>query len=592
MAITQSSASSFTAKDVLETKTDLESQQGRNDVPHWFLVLHPSGVSDAVLNYTYPGEGTPESPYIVDFLPHDASNPQRYPNSKKWTITLLQALATLAVAFVSTAYSGGVYEVIRYFHVSTEVSILGISLFVLGFAVGPLLWAPLSEFYGRQIVFFLTYFGLAAFSAGAAGAQNMHTLIILRFFAGAFGASPLTNSGGVIADMFNARERGVASSVFAMAPFLGPTIGPIVGGFLGEAEGWRWVEGLMAIFTGILWIACSLYVPETYAPVLLRRRAAKLTKLTGKVHVSKMDMHHTTPRSEQVKATLLRPWILLFTEPIVFLTAIYLAIVYGTLYMLFAAFPIVFQLNRGWSAGIGGLAFVGVAVGMLFAVAYSMFDNRRYRRVAAAHGGMAPPEARLPPAILGSVLLPVGLFWFAWTNGPEIHWIVPITASAFFAAGLVSVFLSLLTYMIDSYTVFAASVLAANSVLRSLFGAAFPLFTTYMYSDLGIHWASTIPAFLALACTPFPFLFYKYGARIRMKCKYASEAAAVFERMHAASQQQQQQQQQEEEAGAGSSGQQERPANLPVSESRAVLSEDEGTVVGEGDEVREKRKST
>jgi hypothetical protein len=335
----------------------------------------------------------------------------------------------------------------------------------------------------------------------------------------------------------------------------------------------------MAIFTGILWIACSLYVPETYAPVLLPRRAAALSSATGKVYTSKMDLAITTTKAEQVKATLIRPWVLLFTEPIVFLTSIYLAIVYGTLYMLFAAFPIVFQQIRGWSAGIGGLAFCGVAVGMLFAVSYSMYDNIRYNRVAAAApDGIAPPEARLPPAIIGSVLLPVGLFWFAWTNGPEIHWIVPIAASAFFAAGLVSVFLSLLTYMIDSYTVFAASVLAANSVLRSLFGAAFPLFTPYMYNDLGIHWASTIPAFLALVCMPFPLLFYWYGARIRKGCKYAAEAEAVFKRMMAASQAQQ--------PLAGQAPV--RPEGLPASESRAVLSEDE-TVVGEGEEMREKR---
>ena len=350
----------------------------------------------------------------------------------------------------------------------------------------------------------------------------------------------------------------------------------------------------MAIFTGVIWIACSLYVPETYAPVLLRRRAAKLSEMTGKVYVSKMDLANKAPRAQQVKTTLLRPWILLFREPIVFLTAIYLAIVYGTLYLMFAAFPIVFQRGRGWSAGIGGLAFIGVAVGMLFAVAYSMFDNRRYARVAAASpGGMAPPEARLPPAIIGSVLLPIGLFWFAWTNGPEIHWVVPIIASGFFAAGLVSVFLSLLSYMIDSYTVFAASVLAANSVLRSLFGAAFPLFTTYMYQDLGIHWASSIPAFLALACTPFPLLFYIYGARIRKGCKYAAEAAAILQQMLRA------------QGGAGAApGVASAPAGgaggpgaapsaaaaggLPVSESQAVLSDDEeGTVVGK-EEIQEK----
>jgi hypothetical protein len=367
----------------------------------------------------------------------------------------------------------------------------------------------------------------------------------------------------------------------------------------------------MAIFTGVLWLACTLYVPETYAPVLLRRRAAELSALTGKTYVSKLDLTNTAPLAAQVKTTLLRPWILLFREPIVLLTSVYLAIVYGTLYLLFAAFPIVFQLNRGWSAGIGGLAFVGVAVGMLFAVAYAVVDNaRRYARVAASSpGGIAPPEARLPPAIVGSVLLPAGLFWFAWTNGPEVHWLVPIAASAVFAAGLVAVFLALLTYMIDSYTVFAASVLAANSVLRSLFGAAFPLFTTYMYQNLGIHWASSVPAFLALACTPFPLLFYWYGGRIRMRCRYAAEAAAVLERMQAVhgqeeergqEQQQQQQQEHEHEQEQEQRQQPEAPETVrgegegvarPDSGAPGVPSDaEEGTVVGDGEEARAERK--
>lgn len=120
--------------------------------------------------------------------------------------------------------------------------------------------------------------------------------------------------------------------------------------------------------------------------------------------------------------------------------------------------------------------------------------------------------------------LPIGLFWFAWTNSPSIHWLVSVIATAPFGFGMVLVFLSIMNYLIDAYVIYAASVLAANSVLRSLFGAAFPLFTTYMFDNLGIHWASTIPAFLALACVPFPFLFYRYGPEIRKRCRYAAEA--------------------------------------------------------------------
>ena len=159
--------------------------------------------------------------------------------------------------------------------------------------------------------------------------------------------------------MFAAKDRGLALSIFGAAPFMGPTLGPIAGGFLAETKGWRWVAGLMAFFAGACWIAGTLLVPETYAPVLLRKRAAKLSQMTAKVYRSKVDVQQgEVTVSEALNAALLRPWILLFREPIVFLLSIYIAIIYGTLYMLFSAFPIVYQVKRGWSEGIGGLAFV------------------------------------------------------------------------------------------------------------------------------------------------------------------------------------------------------------------------------------------
>jgi len=314
---------------------------------------------------------------------------------------------------------------------------------------------------------------------------------------------------------------------------MGPALGPIIGGFLGEAEGWRWVEGFLAIFTGALWILGAILIPETYPPVLLRKRASALSKKTGKIYRSRVDVEAgPISASQAFKTALSRPWILLIREPIVLLLSIYMAIVYGTLYMMFGAFPIVFQQGRGWSEGIGGLAFLGVAIGMMLAVCYTIFiGNNQYIKKADEAGGFAPPEARLPPGILGGIVLPIGLFWFAWTNGPSVHWIVSIIAAAPFGFGMVLIFLSVMNYLIDSYTIFAASVLAANSVLRSLFGFAFPLFTTQMYDTLGIHWASSIPAFLALACVPFPYLFFKYGSEIRKRCKYAAEADAFMKSM-------------------------------------------------------------
>ncbi|KAL8781062.1 MAG: hypothetical protein Q9194_000569 [Teloschistes cf. exilis] len=450
-----------------------------------------------------------------------------YSNPKKWTITMLAAFVTLAVAFVSSAYSGGIPEIVKEFDTSEEVATLGIAL------------------YGRQIILFGTYGVFSAFNAGVAGSQNIETLIILRFFAGAFGSSALTNSGGVIADLFPASQRGLALAVFACAPFTGPTLGPIVGGFVGETVGWRWLAGVMAIFTGFLWILGTLTIPETYAPLLLRNRASKLSRETGKIYLSKVEVGKPKPSlAKSLKIALSRPWVLLFLEPIVLLLSVYMRFSNCNLFPPPAPFRQlcpklnnyqVYQENRHWSQGIGSLPFLSVLIGMFAAVAYTIPDNKRYGRAATvakrdgAHG--APPEARLPPCMVGSVCLPVGLFIFAWTNYPQIHWIVSIIFTAPFGFGMVLLFLSIMNYLIDAYTVYAASVLAANTLLRSIFGAVFPLFTTYMYDGLGIHWASSVPAFLALACVPFPFLFFKYGEGIRMKCRYAREAAEVMEKL-------------------------------------------------------------
>lgn len=162
------------------------------------------------------------------------------------------------------------------------------------------------------------------------------------------------------------------------------------------------------------------------------------------------------------------------------------AIVYGILYLLFGAFPIVYR-GRGWNEGVAGLPFIGVAIGMFFAIVFVFtYDNVRYQKcIKNSPNGVATPEDRLPAAMVGGLVLPIGLFWFSWTNSPDLPWPASVAAAIPFGMGMVLVFLSLFSYLIDAYTVFAASVLAGSGVLRSLFGAAFPLFTFQMYRNLG-----------------------------------------------------------------------------------------------------------
>lgn len=482
-----------------------------------------------IIRHEYPGSGVEGDPYIIDWLLEDPENPRTWTGALKWVCTMIPASVVLCVALASSAYSGAVEWMIREFRCSEEVIILGLSLMVLGYAVGPLVWGPVSEVIGRRDIMIATMIMYTIWTSVCTAAQNVWSLIIFRFLAGVFGSSSLCVPGGIIADTFAADLRGIAFGIFCVAPFLGPALGPAIGGFLSDAGGWRWVMGLLGIYAGLSTFACWLVVPETYGPALLRSRARKLSKITGKVYISKPDAANPIQVKALVKRSLVRPWVLLFLEPIVLSLTIYMSVVYGTLYLCFAAFPVVFQQGRGWNAGQGGLAFLGILVGFIIGLIVFFWDNTRYMKLCRKTTKVIPPEIRLPPAIVGGACIVIGLAWFAATNGPNIHWASPIVAGVPMGTGFVLVFVCNGNYLVDAYTIYAASVLAGNSVMRSTFGCIFPLFTTYMYRDLGIHWASAVPGFIALACFPFPIIFYIYGPKIRAKCKYAGESARVME---------------------------------------------------------------
>lgn len=264
--------------------------------------------------------------------------------------------------------------------------------------------------------------------------------------------------------------------------------------------------------------------------MILANLATRLSKVDTRVFVSVLEKSQGKKEpSEVFTRALVRPWVLLFKEPIVLVASVYMAIIYGTVYMFMSAMPIVYNKERGWNEGTGGLSFMGIAAGIILGLVYAIWDNRRYMKLFLAKTATA--ESRLPPAIVGAAALPLGMFGFAWTNFPSIHWSVGIVLSAPFGFGCVLVILPMINYLIDSYTIYAASVLAAAAIFRSVMGAIFPLFTTKMYDNLGIHWATSIPAFLTLVCMPFPFFMYRYGGRLRMKCKYAFEAAEMMKRL-------------------------------------------------------------
>ena len=219
----------------------------------------------------------------------------------------------------------------------------------------------------------------------------------------------------------------------------------------------------------------------------------------------------------------MHPFQLTRRRQLVILT-IYNSLVYGLLYLAFFSYPYSFVVVRGWSPGTGSLPFLAIMVGVVTAcLLLSVFNKTWWQRRLAATKKLNP-EDRIPPMMLGAVMLPVGLFWFAWTSSPDISWVPQVLAGTFIGAGIIFVYLSSIQYLIDVYLLNANSAMAVNTWVRGMTAAAFPLFGTRMYKRLGVAWATSLLAFVCIAMIPFPFLFWRYGKKIRSLSRFSFES--------------------------------------------------------------------
>ncbi|KAF2725432.1 MFS general substrate transporter [Polychaeton citri CBS 116435] len=462
----------------------------------------------------------PPDPNIVDWDgPGDLANPMNWPEWKKWgNIAILSAI-TFLTPLASSMFAPGVPRVMDEFNESSDsIATFVVSVYVLGYAIGPLIVAPLSELYGRLWVYHVSNVCYLAFTVGCALATNMNMLIGFRFLAGCFGVAPLTLGGGTIADCMKPDRRGSAMSIWAMGPLLGPVIGPIAGGFLSADVGWRWIFWVIAIAMGVVAVVSLALLQESYAPVLLQRKTERLRKETGNPNLrSKLDQG--LPPREVFVRSVVRPSKLMFLSPICALMSFYMAVVYGILYLLFTTFTFVFEGSYGFSESTVGLVYIGIGIGMFLGLFLLGVGSDRLSKHLAAknNNGVMKPEYRLPPLMYGGPLIPAGLFLYGWTAQYEIQWAVPLLGTLFVGVGLIAAFMCINTYLIDTFTMYAASAMAANTILRSIFGAVFPLFALKMYNALGLGWGNSLIAFISLALCPVPFLFYAYGEKIRTK---------------------------------------------------------------------------
>ncbi|KAF9221257.1 MFS general substrate transporter [Gyrodon lividus] len=402
------------------------------------------------------------------------------------------------------------------------------SIFVLAFAIGPLFLGPMSEIYGRSRVLQLANLWYLAWNLGCGFAQNENQLLAFRFLAGLGGSAPLSIGGGVLGDCWRPEERGQAVALYSLAPLIGPVIGPITGAWISERSTWRWVFWSTSIVDAIIQFMGLFFLQETYAPLLLERKANKIRQSMDeeKVHYKEVrSMFKEDDRSWQaiMSKALVRPFALFFREPIVQLLGLYMAYMYGTLYLFLTTIPSIFEGVYQQPVGIAGLHYIALGVGLTVAAQINARTlDKFYVHFKSKNGGVGRPEFRLPAMFPGTFLLPIGCLITGWTVQAHTHWIAPDIGIALVGAGTILNFQCIQTYVVDAFTLHAASALAAVSCLRSLAGFGFPLFAPAMYSALGFGKGDTILAVIAIVIgCPAPWIFWRYGERLRNASRYA-----------------------------------------------------------------------
>ncbi|KAJ8593269.1 MFS general substrate transporter [Rhizopogon salebrosus TDB-379] len=461
-----------------------------------------------------------EDSHFVVLQPED--NPQNMSLFRRWLAVLVISSAALCVTCASSIAAFTEQGVAQTFHVSREVTVLGISLFVTGLGAGPLLVGPLSEVYGRNIVYRISYALFFIFTFPVAFAPNAAVFLIFRLITGFCGSAFLSVAGGSVSDMFPNSTIANPMAVYTMSPFIGPVVGPLISGFINQNLYWEWTYRVQLCWISAEFLMLVMFVPETYVPVVLKKKARRLRKSTGDPKFYAPLDRQEGSLTSAILVSCYKPFQLLLFDRMALLLDSWNALILGILYLAFQAFPIIFEGVHRFNMQMTGLTFIGIGLGMFSAISTQPYWNRLFARESAKYNGDPPPETRLIMGQLGAILVPIGLFGLAFTTYPQVHWIVPIIASIFFGSGIYFVFTSTFTYLVIAYRPIAASAMASNSALRSAFAAAFPLFAGAMYDRLGTVGATALLAGLATIMAPLPFIFYRIGARLRMNSRFAA----------------------------------------------------------------------
>lgn len=466
------------------------------------------------------GFSLPADPNIISWDgDDDPANPYNWSIFRK-VIELLPIVAfTFLSPLVSNMFPTAVPQVLEEFKVSNQMlATFCASGFILGWTFGPLIVAPLSEIYGRYPVYIVCNILFIVFTVAQAVCTNMTQLIVFGVLSGIPGVCPITISGGVIADLLRQEERGVGVTLVFVGDLLGPLVGPIAGGYINANLGWRWDFWIVAITYGFFTIYHAILCHETYTPVLLARKTMRLRRASGNERLRSVTDTGMS-KTRHLKLAWLRPIRMLFLSPIAGFLAIYVAIMYGILYLLCTTFTFIFEGLYHFTEETIGYTYVGMGVGMIIGIFGIGVSSDRILQAMARKkaSGALKPEYRLIPLLVLNPLAPIGLFIYGWTAQYHIQYAVPLFGTFLYGAGQIAILVCTSQYLIDAFPLYEASALGANTILRSLVGAILPLGGLQMYEALGIGWGNSLLGFISLGLLPIPWIFYIYADKLRGK---------------------------------------------------------------------------
>ncbi|KAJ9615033.1 hypothetical protein H2200_001107 [Cladophialophora chaetospira] len=476
--------------------------------------------------------------FVVDWDgPEDPTNPRNWPFTKRLRVMIIVCLIGGLISVASSLDGAVLPQAAHNLGVSEVAESFGaIGSFLLGFGPGCMVAGPLSEIFGRNQIYLVALFLFCIFIMASGLAPDIGSQIVFRFLACVVGSAPSVCVGGSISDMFTPLEKTYIFPLFSLFGFGGAALGPILGAWIADSpvlHSWRWAEWVTLILAGVVLLLTFLLLPETYAPVLLSWKARQLRKVSGDDSCYAEHEIERIPLWSRLKTALRRPFVLAVHEPIIILISFYLSLVYVILFTFLSGYDFIFRQTYNISQELTSTIFLGILIGVCLAylaVPWIYNKSLRAQREAESKGKERfDPEIRLWYAMLGAPVMPVSLFWMAWTSYPSISIWSPILASAFFGYAAEMVFITSYMYLIDAYETYAASALVFSTLSRYCFAAPMVVAAIPFYKNLGHHWTVTILACFSLLLAPIPFVFYKYGHIIRQRSRFAITRKADVE---------------------------------------------------------------